>query len=114
MTTSAPSNDVLAVGTLLDRIADEMRGLAVLARDLPLPAGLGDDAAVVAAQNQDLLEQTLDDLSAFLRLSARGVCGSARADVGPALGTLRLSALAARLSGGRAPAGEAAGDLDLF
>lgn len=114
MTTSAPTHEPLTVGTLLDRIADEIGGLARVAREIPAPVGLADDAAIVAAQKQDLLEQTLDDLSAFLRMSAAGVCGSAKADVGPALKGLRLSALAARLSGARAPAVEAAGDLDLF
>lgn len=115
MAKGALSQSPVALEELLDRLAREIGGLAQTAREMPIPMGLSDAEAIVAAQKQDLLEQTLDDLSLFLRASAESVCSSAQTDMGPALGTLRLSALAARLAGGeQVPADETGGDLDLF
>lgn len=69
--------------------------------------------AVVRAQAQDLLQQTLTELSSFLRDAAGSMDDLPARDMSVALAAVRLSDLAARLQGCEREAA-VAGDLDLF
>lgn len=108
------TDDAIPMDTLIERVADELQALARLARDMPGPAGTGDRETVIAAQSQDLLEQTLVELSRFLRAGLGGTGSERRVELGAALADIRLSALAARLSGAPQAVDARGGDLDLF
>lgn len=94
-------------------LALEMRALCDLSHRLPLPDGLG-HAAMVAAQDQDRLAQTLEELALFLERTADGFGAEASPLFRPALERIRLQALAARLAGADASPQEAGGDLELL
>lgn len=110
---SQPSGSDLA-----SALALELRSMRDLARSLPIASAGSDRDGVMAAQGQDLLEQTLDELASFLERSADKFGDEPLGDLQPALSRIGLAALAERLVGGKvAPAGGgtmAEGELELL
>lgn len=99
---------------LMRRLSEELSTLASLSDDLAgLAHDCADDHSMVRAQGQDLLQQTLTELSRFLSDVAHSMDDLPERDVSMALAAVRLSDLAARLQG-RPPESDPAGDLDLF
>lgn len=99
---------------LMLSLAQELRSLHELARKLAAAPTSSDRSAVIAAQGQDVLEQTLDELAAFLARSADAFPDEPLPQLGPAFAGIRLAALARRLAGGIAAPVDAEGDMELF
>ncbi|WP_182085038.1 hypothetical protein [Aureimonas sp. ME7] len=109
-----PSDTALTSAQLLARVATELAALAQLVRDLPSPGGSLDAAALAKAQDQDLAEQTLRELSAFLHASAPHFDAETRRDLSGPLSEVRLAKLAQSLTGCLAATPETSGDIDFF
>ncbi|MFD2237264.1 hypothetical protein [Aureimonas populi] len=94
---------------LLRRLAAELAAAATLSEEI----GAGSAQDIVRAQGQDLLHQTLGELSLFLERAAVPMDALPACDLSNALAQVRLSALAARLAGRQEEAAPS-GEVDFF
>ncbi|MEP9400167.1 hypothetical protein, partial [Mesorhizobium sp. KR2-14] len=87
---------------LLGRLGAELADLAATVERLHVLAGApaaSDPAYVQAVQSLDAVEQTLRNLAGFLAALAPAMPAGQTLDAGPALATVTLADLAARLAG---------------
>ena len=113
---SAATAAAIPAPELLGRVGAELADLAATVERLHVLAGApaaSDPAYVRAVQSLDAVEQTLRNLAGFLAALAPAMPAQTL-DAGPALATVTLADLAARLAGNATPPNPAPGDCELF
>jgi len=114
---SAATAAAIPAPELLGRLGAELADLAATVERLHVLAGApaaADPAYVRAVQSLDAVEQTLRNLAGFFAALAPAMPAGQTLDVRPALATVTLADLAARLAGNATPQTPATGDCELF